>query len=183
MLEAHVTNTSDCETHKWLSEHIMRKGRENLERLVVVGNTVGKISRGRSPARWTDQLKSGNLVHKFHEVVRCAMDLNRWQECISAVLSFFNSTHTRSKVPTNTLWTWWWDTLFPLEHYVPQFLHNTRDFACRVVELVTRARRKINKLNISFQCHSISIPLRIKLTTVAIAIAYICLFASWLFVF
>jgi hypothetical protein len=38
--------------------HIARRGEESLERLVVVGSVEGRRARGRSPARWTDQVSA-----------------------------------------------------------------------------------------------------------------------------
>ena len=45
------------------------------------------------PSAWSDQLKSGNLSHKFHEVVSCAMDRSRWQKCIRAPTTTSNHDH------------------------------------------------------------------------------------------
>ncbi|XP_077290894.1 uncharacterized protein LOC143914511 [Arctopsyche grandis] len=38
--------------------HIARRGEESLEWLVVVGSVEGRRARGRSPARWTDQVSA-----------------------------------------------------------------------------------------------------------------------------
>lgn len=38
--------------------HVARRGEDSLEKLIVVGAVEGKRGRGRSPTRWTDQIKS-----------------------------------------------------------------------------------------------------------------------------
>ncbi|KAI8429179.1 hypothetical protein MSG28_007716 [Choristoneura fumiferana] len=38
--------------------HVTRRGEHSIERLVVQGRVNGKRSRGRSPMRWTDQIKA-----------------------------------------------------------------------------------------------------------------------------
>ncbi|CAH2061764.1 unnamed protein product, partial [Iphiclides podalirius] len=73
--------------------HIMRRGDESLERLIVVGNTEGKRSRGRSPARWTDQLKDTEPSPNFCDMVRTAMDRNRWRDLIRARTTTANHDH------------------------------------------------------------------------------------------
>lgn len=61
--------------------HTVRRGDESLEKLIVVGNTEGKRSRGRSPTRWTDQVKDSSSS-KFYAVVRDALDRDRWRQII-----------------------------------------------------------------------------------------------------
>ncbi|KPJ21589.1 hypothetical protein RR48_00303 [Papilio machaon] len=59
----------------------MRRGDESLEKIIVVGNTDGKRSRGRSPIRWSDQVK-GQSSSDFYAVVRDALDRSRWKRII-----------------------------------------------------------------------------------------------------
>lgn len=61
--------------------HTVRRGDESLEKLIVVGSTEGKRSRGRSPTRWTDQVKDSSSS-EFYAVVRDALDRNRWRQII-----------------------------------------------------------------------------------------------------
>ena len=64
--------------------HIVRRGDENLEKLVIVGNVEGKRPRGRSPTRWSDQLKEPKST--FYNVVRMATDRNRWRQFVRSVM-------------------------------------------------------------------------------------------------
>ncbi|KAL0833060.1 hypothetical protein ABMA28_001173 [Loxostege sticticalis] len=61
--------------------HIVRRGDESLEKLIIVGNTEGKRARGRYPTRWTDQVKD-TCSSKFCSIVREAMDRTRWRAII-----------------------------------------------------------------------------------------------------
>lgn len=63
--------------------HIMRREDDSLEKLVIVGNTEGKRSRGRSPTRWSDQLKTTKAT-KFYDVVSIASDRSRWRQFVRA---------------------------------------------------------------------------------------------------
>ena len=62
--------------------HIMRRGDDSLEKLVIVGNIEGKRSRGRAPTRWSDQVKRATSLHGFYEVVRAASDRSRWRRIV-----------------------------------------------------------------------------------------------------
>ena len=62
--------------------HITRSGEDSIERLVVQGHVEGRRPRGRSPTRWTDQIKS--ITGKsFQECTRAAMDRREWQRTVS----------------------------------------------------------------------------------------------------
>ncbi|XP_011685474.1 PREDICTED: uncharacterized protein LOC105448526 [Wasmannia auropunctata] len=48
--------------------HVVRRGDENLEKLVLTGSVESKRPRGRSPSRWADQIKEdGNLDDKIKD--------------------------------------------------------------------------------------------------------------------
>ena len=72
--------------------HVVRKGDENLEKLIMVGNTEGKRSRGRSPTRWTDQMMDSPAT-KFHNIVRHAMNRSRWRQKIYSEYGQTNFDH------------------------------------------------------------------------------------------
>jgi hypothetical protein len=67
--------------------HIMRRGDDNLEKLIVVGEVEDKRTRGRSPTRWSDQVKEGSSSSKFRQAVRATMDRDRWRDIIMKVKS------------------------------------------------------------------------------------------------
>lgn len=65
--------------------HVSR--RENaMERLVIQGKVEGTRSRGRSPTRWTDQIKSATNS-SLQDCTKKAKDRNKWREIISTVMS------------------------------------------------------------------------------------------------
>lgn len=79
--------------------HLMRRGDDNLEKLVIVGNVNGKRSRGRSPTRWTDQLKVAPS-NKFCDAVRLAMDRSGWREFVRAKMC--SSDHDPQSLPCHS---------------------------------------------------------------------------------
>lgn len=80
------TRLSTTCLHRVLSYfgHIMRRGDESLEKLVVVGGIEGKRARGRSPTRWSDQVRVATSSSKFHQAVRSTMDRDRWRQIVKA---------------------------------------------------------------------------------------------------
>ncbi|CAF4903092.1 unnamed protein product [Pieris macdunnoughi] len=53
----------------------------DLEKLIMVGITEGKRSRGRLPIRWIDQVKDSSSS-KLYTVIREARDRNRWKQIV-----------------------------------------------------------------------------------------------------
>ncbi|KAI8433901.1 hypothetical protein MSG28_015827 [Choristoneura fumiferana] len=61
--------------------HVTRRGGDSVERLVVQGRVNGSRSRGRSPLRWTDQIKS--LTDKsLNECARQASARDKWRTVV-----------------------------------------------------------------------------------------------------
>lgn len=83
MLETYAKNTLESKAHQGINPchtccknsvdrhllalltlsyfgHTIRTGGENLEKLIVVGDTKGKRSHGRSPMKWTNQVKDSS---------------------------------------------------------------------------------------------------------------------------
>lgn len=61
--------------------HIARREPENLERTIITGNVPGKRSRGRAPARWSDQIKDltgGDL----YSAMRAAENRKDWRRFV-----------------------------------------------------------------------------------------------------
>ncbi|XP_045533508.1 uncharacterized protein LOC123720787 [Pieris brassicae] len=54
----------------------MRRGDENSEKLIMVGNTEGNRSCGRSSTRWTDQVRDLSAF-KLYTVIREGLDRNQ----------------------------------------------------------------------------------------------------------
>ncbi|PZC71172.1 hypothetical protein B5X24_HaOG213942 [Helicoverpa armigera] len=61
--------------------HIARKDGGNLERLIVTGKVDGKRPRGRSPIRWSDQIRFA-LDSTVHSALHTARDRNKWKNII-----------------------------------------------------------------------------------------------------
>ncbi|XP_038210020.1 uncharacterized protein LOC119830903 [Zerene cesonia] len=59
--------------------HIARKRGDNLEKALITGRLEGKRPRGRSPMRWTDQVKSSALIN-ISEAIHIAEDRDKWRE-------------------------------------------------------------------------------------------------------
>ncbi|XP_052744154.1 uncharacterized protein LOC128199289 [Bicyclus anynana] len=57
--------------------HIARKDGDNLEKLVITGKVEGKRSRGRSPMRWSDQVRT-TLESTVYDALRVAGDRKEW---------------------------------------------------------------------------------------------------------
>lgn len=66
--------------------HVSRRNNDSIERLVVQGKVEGVRSRGRSPMRWTDQVKSvvGNRVS---DCARQSANRERWREIVWRAVS------------------------------------------------------------------------------------------------
>lgn len=71
--------------------HISRKGNDSIERLVVQGRVDGTRPRGRSPMRWTDQVKSA-VGSKLHECTRMATNRKKWRETVARITKAKNGT-------------------------------------------------------------------------------------------
>lgn len=61
--------------------HIARKDNDNLEKLIVTGKVDGKRSRGRSPMRWSDQIRT-TLDTSVYDALHVAEDRGRWSKII-----------------------------------------------------------------------------------------------------
>ena len=58
--------------------HFSRRGDTSLERLVVQGKVEGQRARGRSPMRWTDQVKAV-MKDPLYECTRKAAVREEWR--------------------------------------------------------------------------------------------------------
>ncbi|CAH2242174.1 jg22887 [Pararge aegeria aegeria] len=58
--------------------HVSRRGNNSIERLVVKGKVEGTRARGRSPMRWTDQMKS-SVGGPLHECTRLSAYREKWR--------------------------------------------------------------------------------------------------------
>ena len=65
--------------------HIARKDGDNLEKCMVTGKIEGKRPRGRSPMRWTDQIRTA-LETSTHDALHSASDRNNWRRITHAKL-------------------------------------------------------------------------------------------------
>ena len=65
--------------------HIARRSEDNLEKLIVVGGVEGSRGRGRSPARWTDQIKVATGT-SLVGAIRTAVCRGRWRAAIQTAL-------------------------------------------------------------------------------------------------
>lgn len=72
--------------------HIVRRGPDNLERLVVLGDLQGRRGRGRAPARWSDQVKelTGGTIYS---ALRHAEDREGWKVLVAQRMKKFNGGH------------------------------------------------------------------------------------------
>ena len=61
--------------------HVVRRGADSLERLLVTGCVEGTRPRGRIPARWSDQARvaAGGTLH---EAMRRAEDRSAWRKLV-----------------------------------------------------------------------------------------------------
>lgn len=66
--------------------HVSRRGNDSIERLVVQGKVEGTRPRGRSPMRWTDQVKAA-VGAPVHECARLTTSRQRWRDVVRRVLS------------------------------------------------------------------------------------------------
>ena len=64
--------------------HISRKGSDSIERLVVQGRVEGTRPRGRSPMRWTDQIKSA-VGGQLHECTRMTTNRMKWRKFVAKI--------------------------------------------------------------------------------------------------
>lgn len=64
--------------------HIARKRTDTLETLLVTGKVQGRRPRGRSPMRWTDQIRE-NTKAEIHKAVHIAEDRNKWKAIVHKV--------------------------------------------------------------------------------------------------
>ncbi|XP_077285531.1 uncharacterized protein LOC143910808 [Arctopsyche grandis] len=62
--------------------HVARRDDGNLEKLVVVGATEGRIGRGSSPTRWTDQVKKA-LHCSVVTALRKAESREEWRRLVA----------------------------------------------------------------------------------------------------
>ncbi|CAD0244621.1 unnamed protein product [Spodoptera exigua] len=62
-----------------------RRDNDNLEKLLITGKVEGKRPRGRSPIRWTDQIRT-TLNTTVHDALHSAADRNRWRKVIRSTL-------------------------------------------------------------------------------------------------
>ncbi|CAH0699720.1 unnamed protein product [Spodoptera exigua] len=62
-----------------------RRDNDNLEKLLITGKVEGKRPRGRSPIRWTDQIRT-TLNTTVHDALHSAADRNRWRGVIRSIL-------------------------------------------------------------------------------------------------
>ena len=61
--------------------HISRRGEDGLERLVVSGTMEGQRGRGRSPTRWTDQVKRATGL-SVTDALRTAECRDKWRSLV-----------------------------------------------------------------------------------------------------
>lgn len=66
--------------------HVLRRGSQSIERLVVQGKVEGTRPRGRSPMRWTDQIKSA-VGGPLHECTRMTANRRRWRDIVRRITS------------------------------------------------------------------------------------------------
>mgnify|MGYP003493791252 FL=1 len=63
--------------------HVVRGNEDSLERLVVIGNLEGKRGRGRSPTRWTDQVKTAAGTSVVG-ALRAAQSRESWRRLVAS---------------------------------------------------------------------------------------------------
>ncbi|CAH2258571.1 jg12380 [Pararge aegeria aegeria] len=61
--------------------HVSRRNDVSIERLVVQGKVEGTRARGRSPMRWTDQVKA-TIEAPLHECARKATVREEWRSIV-----------------------------------------------------------------------------------------------------
>lgn len=61
--------------------HVARRRGDNLEKLLVTGKLQGKRPRGRSPMRWSDQIRT-NLDTTVHHALHTAQNRTSWKDII-----------------------------------------------------------------------------------------------------
>lgn len=66
--------------------HVSRRNNDSIERLVVQGKVEGARSRGRSPMRWTDQVKSA-LGSRVSDCARQSANREKWREIVRRAVS------------------------------------------------------------------------------------------------
>ncbi|CAH0699120.1 unnamed protein product [Spodoptera exigua] len=66
--------------------HVSRRASDSIERLVVQGKVEGTRPRGRSPMRWTDQLKSA-VGTRVSDCTRQSANRERWREIVRRAVS------------------------------------------------------------------------------------------------
>ncbi|CAH2210972.1 jg14263 [Pararge aegeria aegeria] len=66
--------------------HIARRDGDNLEKIVVTGKVEGKRPRGRSPIRWSDQIRTV-LDTKVHTALNVAQSRVKWLKIVQKVVS------------------------------------------------------------------------------------------------
>ncbi|KAI8433243.1 hypothetical protein MSG28_015319 [Choristoneura fumiferana] len=66
--------------------HICRKGDAAMERLVIQGKVEGTRPRGRSPMRWTDQVKAA-IEGPLHASIRKAAVREEWRRIVKLATS------------------------------------------------------------------------------------------------
>ncbi|CAH2226459.1 jg4165 [Pararge aegeria aegeria] len=66
--------------------HVSRRESDSIGRLVVQGKVEGTRGRGRSPMRWTDQIKSA-VGGPLHECTRLSASREKWRMLVGRVTS------------------------------------------------------------------------------------------------
>ncbi|KAJ8710368.1 hypothetical protein PYW07_009734 [Mythimna separata] len=66
--------------------HICRRESDSIERLVVQGKVNGTRPRGRSPMRWTDQIKVA-IGGPLNECARMTASRQKWREVVRRTLT------------------------------------------------------------------------------------------------
>ncbi|KAL4707431.1 hypothetical protein ACJJTC_008616 [Scirpophaga incertulas] len=64
--------------------HVSRRGDDSIERLVVQGRVEGTRPRGRSPMRWTDQIKAATKC-SVCECTRKAAVRDEWRRITKSI--------------------------------------------------------------------------------------------------
>ncbi|XP_063829606.1 uncharacterized protein LOC135078934 [Ostrinia nubilalis] len=79
--------------------HVSRRDDNSIERQVVQGKVEGTRSRGRSPMRWTDKVKS-TVGDGVCDCTRQSANRERWREIVRRVVA---ASTTEVNVTTNAL--------------------------------------------------------------------------------
>jgi hypothetical protein len=64
--------------------HIIRRDGLSLEKMMIEGKIEGKRSRGRTPMRWIDQIKT-ITGYPLEEAIRSAENRELWKEIVANV--------------------------------------------------------------------------------------------------